>query len=261
MPSCDSCFSNFSTPQCERRQAAEFPHGTLWQLLGRNDSPIAAYYLWGGVRKIHGDNFQALAGIITGASGLGLENATSIHVIWAVWSPEKVLLALSWRLRGSYFLATILYGVVRLDHSKIFRAVLPGPQTAIALSDLILICNSNIMAPTEWLPSKKNFELQFATNNLSHFPLTELLLPKLQETMRSWEVRVVILTSVAGACCFDLDPQKLPCPKAEYHDAVEYAVSKAVDCLTCPPFAEKELFAEKSGVHYSERLGTCFQSE
>ena len=124
-----------------------------------------------------------------------------------------------------------------------------------------LICNSNIMAPTEWLPSKKNFELQFATNNLSHFPLTELLLPKLQETMRSWEVQVVILTSVAGACCFDLDPQKLPCPIAEYHDAVEYAVSKAVDCLTCPPVAEKELFAEKSGVHYSEHLGTCFQSE
>jgi NAD(P)-dependent dehydrogenase (short-subunit alcohol dehydrogenase family) len=48
-----------------------------------------------------------------------------------------------------------------------------------------LICNSNIMAPTEWLPSKKNFELQFATNKLSHFPLPELLLPKLHETMRS----------------------------------------------------------------------------
>ena len=41
----------------------------------------------------------------------------------------------------------------------------------------------------------------------------------------------MILTSVAGACCFDLDPQKLPCPKAEYHDAVEYAVSKAVSAI------------------------------
>ena len=32
---------------------------------------------------------------------------------------------------------------------------------------------------------EEELELQFATNNLSHFPLTELLLPKLQETMRS----------------------------------------------------------------------------
>lgn len=36
-----------------------------------------------------------------------------------------------------------------------------------------LICNAGIMSPTEWLPSKQNFELQFATNNLSHFLLTE----------------------------------------------------------------------------------------
>ena len=52
------------------------------------------------------------------------------------------------------------------------------------------------------------------------------MLPKLQETMKTSEVRVVILSSLAGAACYNLDPSRLPCPKEEYNEFAEYAVSK-----------------------------------
>ena len=44
--------------------------------------------------------------------------------------------------------------------------------------------------------------------------------------MKSSEVRVVILSSLAGAACYNLDPSRLPCPKEEYNEFAEYAVSK-----------------------------------
>lgn len=113
------------------------------------------------------------------------------------------------------------------------RTIRPFVEAFLAL-DLplhYLICNAGIMAPTQWEPSAQGFESMFATNNLSHFLLTELLLPKLKETGRQCEVRIVILSSVAGACCQDVDPSKLPCPREEYHEFAEYGVTKAVDCF------------------------------
>merc|ERR1712061_415581 len=71
----------------------------------------------------------------------------------------------------------------------------------------------------------------FATNSLSHVLLTELLLPKLKDTASLCEVRILTLTSVAGAICRNVDPSKLPCPREEYHGFAEYTVTKAVDCF------------------------------
>ncbi|CAJ1367108.1 unnamed protein product [Effrenium voratum] len=192
------------------------------------------------VQGVCGDNFQGLQGkvaLITGASnGLGLENARCLmkygcHVIWAVRSPEKAASVLSQlekkegKLSGK---ATIL----KIELSDL-TTVKPFVESFLALKLPLhyLICNAGIMSPTEWLPSKQNFELQFATNNLSHFLLTELLMPKLKETAATSEVRVVILSSLAGAACYNFDVSKIPCPKEEYNEFAEYAVSKALDGL------------------------------
>lgn len=73
---------------------------------------------------------------------------------------------------------------------------------------------------------------QFSRNGVGRFCTKELLLPKLQETMKTSEVRVVILSSLAGAACYNLDPSRLPCPKEEYNEFAEYAVSKVwVGCM------------------------------
>ncbi|CAK9101729.1 unnamed protein product [Durusdinium trenchii] len=158
------------------------------------------------LENVYGKDLFALQGkvaLITGASnGLGLENARCLmkygcHVIWAVRSPDKAASVLNQlekkeKLTGK---ATIL----KIELSDL-SSVKPFVESFLALNLPLhyLICNAGIMSPTEWLPSKQGFELQFATNNLSHFLLTELLMPKLKETAKTGEVRVVILSSLAG---------------------------------------------------------------
>ena len=74
-------------------------------------------------------------------------------------------------------------------------------------------------------------------------------MPKLQEAMCTSQF-AGCNTDLCGACYFNLDLQKLPCPKAEHNDAVIRCGICRVQgggLFTCPPFAEKELFAEKSG--------------
>lgn len=186
-------------------------------------------------------NFTSLKGkvaIITGASnGLGLENARCLmkygcHVIWAVRNPEKAEAVLKkleekeGKLEGK---ATIL----KIELSDL-TSIKPFADSFLALNLPLhyLICNAGIMSPTTWVPSKQGFESMFATNNLSHFLLTELLVPKLKQTAASaGEARVVILSSLAGGACCNVDPARLPCPKEDYDEFAEYAVSKAVDCL------------------------------
>lgn len=185
-------------------------------------------------------NFTSLRGkvaIITGASnGLGLENARCLmkygcHVIWAVRSPEKAAAVLrtleekEGKLSGK---ATIL----KIELSDL-TTVKPFVEAfkALKLPLHYLICNAGIMAPTEWQASAQGYEQMFATNNLSHFLLTELLMPTMKETARKAQVRIVVLSSIAGAACRSIDPAKLPCPKEEYHEFAEYGVTKALDCL------------------------------
>uniref|UniRef100_A0A7S2J0L4 Protochlorophyllide reductase n=1 Tax=Zooxanthella nutricula TaxID=1333877 RepID=A0A7S2J0L4_9DINO len=193
------------------------------------------------VEKVCGKgNFTGLAGkvaIVTGASnGLGLENARCLmkygcHVVWAVRSlgkAEAALKGLEAREGKFHGKATIL----RIELSDL-TTIKPFVEAFLALNLPLhyLICNAGIMAPTEWIPSPQGFELMFATNNLSHFLLTELLMPRMEETAKIAEVRIVVLSSVAGACCRSVDPDMLPCPREKYHEFAEYGVTKALDCL------------------------------
>lgn len=153
------------------------------------------------------------------------------HVVWAVRNPDKATAALRYMRQADGELtgkATIL----KLELSDL-ATVRPFVESFLALNLPVhyLINNAGIMAPPEWTASEQGHEAMFATNNLGHFLLTELLLPKVREVARSAEVRIIILSSVAGAMCYSLDLSKLPCPREEYHEWAEYGVSKAVDCF------------------------------
>lgn len=197
-------------------------------------------------------NFTALEGkvaIITGASnGLGLENARVMmkygcHVIWAVRNPQKAENAIK-NLGSTSGKATIL----KIDLSDL-TTVKPFVQSFLKLQLPLhyLILNAGIMAPPEWRKSAQGFEEQFATNNLGHFLLSELLMQKIEDTAKTSEVRIVILSSAAGLICADIDPAKLPCPQEEYHEFGDYCVTKACDAFHARSlqkrFAGKNVFA------------------
>jgi len=151
------------------------------------------------------------------------------HVIWAVRNPPKAQKVLAdieskeGKLSGK---ATIL----KIDISDL-TTVKPFAQEFLKLNLPLhmLILNAGIMAPLQWEPSKQGYESMFATNNLGHFLMTELLLPKLEETAKSSEVRVVILSSCASSMCSGIDLKKVPVPKDDYHDFADYCVTKAAD--------------------------------
>mmetsp|Transcript_81981 Transcript_81981/g.228511 ORF Transcript_81981/g.228511 Transcript_81981/m.228511 type:complete len:376 (+) Transcript_81981:85-1212(+) len=187
-------------------------------------------------------NYTALNGkvaIITGASnGLGLENARVLmkygcHVVWAVRNPEKAKKALEdleskgGRLAGE---ATVLK--VDLSDLTTVKPFVDG-FLRLRLPLHFLILNAGIMAPLRWEPSKQGYESMFATNNLGHYLMTELLLPKLEETAKSKDVgdlgvRIVILSSAAGSMCSGMDLKEVPVSKEHYHEIFDYSVTKAI---------------------------------
>eukprot|EP00931_Biecheleriopsis_adriatica_P059985 TRINITY_DN35984_c0_g1_i1.p1 TRINITY_DN35984_c0_g1~~TRINITY_DN35984_c0_g1_i1.p1 ORF type:complete len:372 (+),score=75.46 TRINITY_DN35984_c0_g1_i1:66-1181(+) len=187
-------------------------------------------------------NFSALSGkvaIVTGAnSGLGLENARVLqmygcHVIWAVRNPEKAQAALTDLEAKQGERLTGKVTILKVDISDL-TSVKPFVEQFLKL-DLplhFLILNAGIMAPVKWEPSKQGFESMFATNNLGHFLMTELLLPKIEETAKAADqVRIVILSSAAAFMCNGMDLKKCPVPKDEYHELGDYCVTKAVDAF------------------------------
>jgi len=151
------------------------------------------------------------------------------HVIWAVRNPEKAMDKLKeieekeGKLSGK---ATVLK-VDLMDLTTVKPFVGAFLQLKLPLHYLIL--NAGIMAPLQWEPSAQNIESMFATNNLSHFLMSQLLMGKITETAKSDEVRIVILTSMAGVQCSNVEVSNVPVSKENYHEFGDYAVTKAVD--------------------------------
>jgi len=187
-------------------------------------------------------NVSALSGkvaIVTGANGgLGLENARVLqmygcHVIWAVRNPEKAKKALTDLEAKEGKRLTGKVTILKVDISDL-TTVKPFVNEFLKLNLPLhyLILNAGIMAPVEWEPSKQGYESMFATNNLGHFLMTELLLPKIEETAKKAdEARIVILSSAAASMCNGMDLKKCPVPKDEYHELGDYCVTKAVDAF------------------------------
>eukprot|EP00656_Telonema_subtile_P046905 TRINITY_DN5355_c0_g1_i1.p1 TRINITY_DN5355_c0_g1~~TRINITY_DN5355_c0_g1_i1.p1 ORF type:complete len:261 (+),score=71.95 TRINITY_DN5355_c0_g1_i1:173-955(+) len=89
-----------------------------------------------------------------------------------------------------------------------------------------LINNAGVMALPDFQTSDIGVELQFATNHLGHFRLTELLLPKLKRAAPS---RVVNVSSKAHTVA----PKKMvfPPPADQYGEWSNYGLSKICNVL------------------------------
>ncbi|KAL8509063.1 hypothetical protein ACS0TY_016312 [Phlomoides rotata] len=150
-------------------------------------------------QQIHASNLTAI--ITGGASGIGLETARVLalrnaHVIIAARNTEAANEAKQTILKDN---DEARVDVLKLDLSSL-KSVEAFADNFIALNLPlnILINNAGIMFCPYQL-SEDGHEMQFATNHLGHFYLTNLLLDKMKDTAKSTGVegRIVNLSSVA----------------------------------------------------------------
>lgn len=185
----------------------------------------------------HGIDGSNLTAIVTGgASGIGLETARvlamrNVHVIIAARNMEAANKAKQCILNDN---KNARVDVEKLDLSSI-RSVKTFTDNFKTL-DLplnILINNAGIMFCPFQL-SEDGVEMQFATNHLGHFYLTNLLLDKMKETAKSSgiEGRIVNLSSVAHICPYKggIRFQKIN-QKNSYQNKLAYAQSKLANIL------------------------------
>jgi NAD(P)-dependent dehydrogenase (short-subunit alcohol dehydrogenase family) len=168
--------------------------------------------------------------IVTGAnSGTGRETTKRLAT-----AGGSVIMAVRSLERGALARDEILAEIPRakLDVRQLDLADLSSvnafAQTVLADGRRldVLINNAGVMAPPSRLETKDGFELQFGSNFLGPFALTNLLLPLLRETP---DARVATMTSGTanfGAIHFDdLQSQR------HYRPTLAYAQSKLADML------------------------------
>ncbi|WCJ28277.1 NAD(P)-binding Rossmann-fold superfamily protein [Euphorbia peplus] len=185
----------------------------------------------------HGVDASNLTAIVTGgASGIGLETARVLalrkaHVIIAARNMNAANEAKQIILKQD---DKAHVDVMKLDLASI-RSVREFADKFIKL-DLplnILINNAGIMFCPYQL-SEDGIEMQFATNHIGHFLLTNLLLDKMKETAKisGVEGRIVNLSSIAhihtykGGILFDEISKK-----RSYSDKRAYGQSKLANIL------------------------------
>lgn len=155
--------------------------------------------------------------VVTGASGgIGLETARTLAAAGA-----HVVLAVRNRAKGERAAATIsgsvevrLLDVADLASVRAFASGL-GPID-------VLINNAGVLG-VPFSRSPDGVELQFATNHLGHFALTNLLLPQLTD-------RVVVVGS-RSHWSGDLDVDDLDWERRSYRPYAAYAQSKLANLL------------------------------
>ena len=186
-------------------------------------------------------NYEAYKGkvvIITGGTnGLGLENARCLlkygcHVVFAMRNKEKAAKVLAEMQAKETLTGKATFIKIELDD---LSTVKPFVKEFLAMNLPLhcLINNAGIMAPPEYRASKQGLESQFAVNNLSHYLLTHLLLPKLKETAKaSGEARIIYLGSLAGEACWNVDVEKaVPSGPDFYSDIGDYTSTKCIDMI------------------------------
>ncbi|MCD7446555.1 Short-chain dehydrogenase TIC 32 B, chloroplastic [Datura stramonium] len=184
-----------------------------------------------------GIDASALTVIVTGgASGIGLETARVLalrkaHVIIAARNTEAANEAKQ-RILNENRAARV--DILKLDLSSL-KSVKAFADTFLALNLPlnILINNAGIMFCPFQL-SEDGIEMQFATNHLGHFYLTNLLLDKMKETARTAgiEGRIVNLSSVAHLVCpyGGIQFHNIN-DKNSYQDKLAYGQSKLANLL------------------------------
>ncbi|KAG6386350.1 hypothetical protein SASPL_155248 [Salvia splendens] len=178
-----------------------------------------------------------LTAIITGgASGIGLETARVLakrnaHVIIAARNMEAANAAKQSILKDytKAKVTTLKLDLASLDSVEAFS----HEFATLNLHLNILINNAGIMFCPFQL-SQDGIEMQFATNHLGHFYLTNLLLDKMKETAKSTgiEGRIVNLSSVAHLLTY---PEGIAfeqiSDKKKYDDKKAYGQSKLANIL------------------------------
>ncbi|MCD7458314.1 Short-chain dehydrogenase TIC 32 B, chloroplastic [Datura stramonium] len=185
----------------------------------------------------HGIDGSNLTAIVTGgASGIGLETAgvlamRNVHVIIAERNMEAANEAKQRILKDN---KGARVDVERLDLSSI-RSVKAFADNfkELNLPLNILINNAGVMYCPFQL-SEDGIEMQFATNHIGHFYLTNLLLDKMKETAKSTGIqgRIVNLSSLAHLFTYKEGIQfdKIN-DKNSYHDKRAYFQSKLANIL------------------------------
>lgn len=150
----------------------------------------------------HGIDGTSLTAIITGASsGLGLETTRilafrGVHVVMAVRNVKNCIDIKESILKE---IPAAKIDVFELDLSSLASVrKFAADFNSSGLPLNILINNAGLMA-TPFMLSQDNIELQFATNHLGHFLLTNLLLETMKKTVRecNQDGRIVIVSSEA----------------------------------------------------------------
>jgi NAD(P)-dependent dehydrogenase (short-subunit alcohol dehydrogenase family) len=160
--------------------------------------------------------------IITGATGgLGFETALELagagaQVVLTGRDASKGVIALE-KIRAVHPAAVVRYETLDLASLASVNAFAARFKRVYGALDL-LINNGGVMAPPTRQLTIDGFELQLATNYLSHFALTAALLPRL---LQGKQPRVVNLSSIAhryGASIYfdDLNGQHGYRPFAAY---------------------------------------------
>lgn len=179
----------------------------------------------------HIPNQQGRTAVVTGAGGLGFEDALALaragaEVIIASRNLQKGAEAVA-RIRDQVAQAKVRFEALDLASLASVASFTDRLQGQIDGLDL-LINNAGVMDPPQRRITADGFELQLGTNHFGHFALTGRLLPLLR---RARQARVVTLSSIAarmGAIDFaDLNATR------SYDPRKAYAQSK----LACLMFA------------------------
>ena len=169
--------------------------------------------------------------IVTGSnSGTGRETARRLalagaEVILAVRSPEKGEAARAEILRDAPGAAIQVRRLDLADLSSVraFAAGIIEDKKPLHA----LVNNAGVMAPPKRYETVDGFELQFGTNFLGPFALTNLLLPRLLE-----QPHVIVATMSSGTANFGkLDFTDLNWTRRRFSPVRAYAASKLADLL------------------------------
>jgi retinol dehydrogenase-12 len=114
----------------------------------------------------------------------------------------------------------------------------------------ILINNAGVMATPEWR-TREGFELQFGTNHVGHFLLTNELLPLLRKAENA---RVVVVSSSAHGMG-KLDFEDLNWRSRPYNSMGAYGQSKLANILFAKELAIRETFMGSGVTTYSLHPG------
>ncbi|OIT28449.1 PREDICTED: short-chain dehydrogenase TIC 32, chloroplastic-like isoform X1 [Nicotiana attenuata] len=183
---------------------------------------------------IDGSNLTAI--VTGGASGIGLETARilalrNVHVIIAARNMEAANEAKQRILKDN---KAARVDIEKLDLSSI-RSVkaFADKFEALNLPLNILINNAGIMFCPFQL-SEDGIEMQFATNHIGHFYLTNLLIDKMKETAKTTGIqgRIVNLSSLLHQYPYKEGIQfhKLS-DKSSYQERLAYGQSKLANLL------------------------------